>query len=48
MIISEVMTPGVRVASPDHTLQCVARVMEEEDFGSLPVLKRDQRPRATH
>ena len=36
MIISEVMTREVRVASPDDTLQCVARVMEEEDFGSLP------------
>ena len=35
MIISEVMTREVRVASPDDTLQCVARVMQEEDFGSL-------------
>ena len=42
MIISEVMTREVRVASPDDTLQCVARVMEEEDFGSLPVAENDR------
>ena len=42
MIISEVMTREVRVASPDDTLQCVARVMQEEDFGSLPVAENDR------
>ena len=40
MIISEVMTREVRVASPDDTLQCAARVMEEEDFGSLPIAEK--------
>lgn len=42
MIISEVMTREVRVASPDDTLECVARVMEEGDFGSLPVAENDR------
>jgi len=42
MIISEVMTREVRVASPDDTLQRVARVMKEEDFGSLPVAENDR------
>ena len=42
MMISEVMTREVRVASPDDTLQCVARVMEDEDFGSLPVAENDR------
>lgn len=42
MIISDVMTREVRVASPDDTLQCVARVMQEEDFGSLPVAENDR------
>lgn len=37
MIISEVMTPDVRVASPDDSLQSAACVMEAEGFGSLPV-----------
>ena len=42
MSISEVMTRDVKVASPDDTLQSVARVMEEEDFGSLPVAENDR------
>ena len=42
MIISEVMTREVRIASPDDTLECAARVMEEEDFGSLPVAENDR------
>jgi CBS-domain-containing membrane protein len=42
MFISEVMTRDVRVASPDDTLQSVARVMEAEDFGSLPVAENDR------
>jgi CBS domain-containing protein len=42
MIISEVMTRNVRIASPDDTLQCAARIMEEEDFGSLPVAEDDR------
>jgi CBS domain-containing protein len=42
MIISEVMTRDVRIASPDDTLQCAAQIMEEEDFGSLPVAENDR------
>ena len=42
MLISEVMTRDVTVASPDDTLQCVARIMEDEDFGSLPVAENDR------
>jgi len=42
MIISEVMTHDVRIASPDDTLETAARLMEEEDFGSLPVAENDQ------
>jgi len=42
MIISEVMTRKVRIASPEDTLECAARVMEEEDFGSLPVAENDR------
>lgn len=42
MFISEVMTRDVRIASPDDTLQSVARVMEAEDFGSLPVAENDR------
>jgi len=36
------MTREVTVASPEDTLQSVARVMEEEDFGSLPVAENDR------
>ena len=42
MIISEVMTRDVRIASPEDTLECAARVMEQEDFGSLPVAENDR------
>ena len=42
MIISEVMTREVRIASPDDTLECAARLMEEEDCGSLPVAEEDR------
>ena len=42
MSISEVMTREVRVASPEDTLQNVAGVMEDEDFGSLPVAENDR------
>ena len=42
MIISEVMTREVRIASPDDTLECAAQIMEEEDFGSLPVAENDR------
>lgn len=42
MIISEVMTRDVRIASPDDTLQCAAQMMEKEDFGSLPVAENER------
>lgn len=42
MTISEVMTHDVRIATPDDTLQSAARVMEQEDFGSLPVAEYDR------
>jgi CBS domain-containing protein len=42
MVISEVMTRDVRIASPDDTLEAAARLMEEEDFGSLPVAENDR------
>ena len=42
MIISEVMTRDVRVASPDDTLQSAARIMEAEDFGSLPIAENER------
>lgn len=42
MIISEVMTRDVRIASPEDSLQSAARIMEEEDFGSLPIGENDR------
>ena len=42
MMISEVMTRDVRIVSPDDTLESAARLMEEEDFGSLPVAENDR------
>ncbi|HEV8108778.1 MAG TPA: CBS domain-containing protein [Burkholderiales bacterium] len=37
MRVSEVMTPGVRVVSPEQTIAEAARLMAELDAGSLPV-----------
>lgn len=42
MNISEVMTQSVRVASPEDTLQMAAQIMEEYDFGLLPIAENDQ------
>ena len=42
MIISEVMTRDVRIASPHDTLQSAAQMMDREDFGSLPVGENDR------
>jgi CBS domain-containing protein len=42
MIISEVMTRDVTIASPNDSLETAARLMEEEDFGSLPVAENDR------
>ena len=37
MRVSEVMTPGVRVVSPEQTISEAARLMAEIDAGALPV-----------
>lgn len=42
MNISEVMTQAVRVASPEDTLQMAAQIMDEYDFGLLPIAENDQ------
>jgi CBS domain-containing protein len=42
MRVSEVMTPGVRVVSPDQTISEAARLMAEIDVGSLPVGEDDR------
>jgi CBS domain-containing protein len=42
MKVSEVMTRGVRVASPDDSLKKAAMVMAELDAGILPVGENDR------
>jgi CBS domain-containing protein len=42
MNINEVMTRNVRIASPNDTLQAAAQMMDENDFGMLPVSENDQ------
>jgi CBS domain-containing protein len=42
MKVNEVMTPQVKVASPDDTLQRAAQLMEEIDTGALPVGENDR------
>lgn len=42
MNIKKVMTRDVKLASPEDTLQQAARVMEENDFGLLPVGENDR------
>jgi CBS domain-containing protein len=42
VLVSEVMTRDVRVASPDHTIEAAARMMAEIDAGVLPVAENDQ------
>src|ERR1041384_87392 len=37
MRVSEVMTPGVRMVSPEQTISEAARLMAEIDAGALPV-----------
>jgi CBS domain-containing protein len=39
MKMSEVMTPNPRTVGPDDDLQTVARIMREEDAGSVPVVR---------
>jgi CBS domain-containing protein len=42
MKISECMTRDVKVADPNHTIQDAAKLMAENDFGSLPVGENDR------
>jgi CBS domain-containing protein len=42
MLISEVMTRDVKLASPSDSLQRAAKLMEDDDFGSLPVGENDR------
>ena len=42
MNISEVMTRDVRIATPNDSLQTAARIMDEFDFGLLPVGENDR------
>ena len=38
MKIRDVMTPNPRTVSPDDTIQAVARIMQTEDTGAVPVV----------
>ena len=42
MNVSEIMTTDVQVISPDDTLQSAAKLMQEEDFGILPVCENEK------
>jgi CBS domain-containing protein len=42
MLISDVMTSDVRIASPDQTIRDAARLMAECDCGVLPVGENDR------
>ena len=42
MKVSEVMTPDVRIVSPEQTLEHAARMMGEIDAGVLPVGENDR------
>ena len=42
MVINEVMTRDVKIASPSDSVQQAAQLMEQEDFGSLPVDENDR------
>ena len=42
MRVSEVMTSGVRVVSPEQTISEAARMMAELDAGALPVGEEDR------
>ncbi|WP_229008594.1 CBS domain-containing protein [Methylophilus sp. Leaf408] len=41
MLISQIMTPEVIVASPNDTLRSAARTMLEHDLGILPICEND-------
>lgn len=40
--VADVMSPGVRVANPEDTVQQAAQIMREEDTGVLPVGEDDR------
>ena len=42
MMVRDIMTRNVRVASPGDDLQCAAQLMEKNDFGLLPVGENDR------
>lgn len=42
MLISQIMTPDVIVASPDDTLREAAELMAEHDLGILPICEGEQ------
>ena len=42
MKVSECMTPAVEIASPEDTIQHVARTLREIDAGSMPVGENDR------
>ena len=42
MKVGDVMTKGVRLASPEQTIREAARMMSEEDVGALPVAEGDR------
>src|SRR6187402_3707647 len=42
MHVNEVMTRDVKLASPSDSLQHAAQLMEQEDFGSLPIGENDR------
>lgn len=42
MIVSECMTTGVEITSPDDSIRDVARIMREIDAGCMPVGENDR------
>jgi CBS domain-containing protein len=42
MLVSEAMTPDVRIATPNQSLHDVAKIMAECDIGCLPVGENDR------
>lgn len=42
MKVAEIMTPNVHLASPDESLQKIARRMAVDDVGFLPVGENDR------
>ena len=42
MVVSDVMTRDVKIGSPDDLLQQDAQVMEQTDFGMLPIGENDR------